>query len=102
MMRFVAAVLLPLLAAGAAGAEEIPQTLLDADYTQCHAACSQAKEESQCAVYCACITDSVQSEFTLEEYTPMALALAADQQADAASLSKLGGIAETCKNNSFQ
>ncbi len=102
MIRTIVAVLPLLLATGLAGASEIPQTFLEADYAQCHSACSQAQDESKCATYCSCVTDTMQSDFTLEEYMPMATAMAAGQQADPNSVAKLGGIATTCVRETFQ
>ena len=102
MLKTITVVLPLLLATGSARASEIPQSLLDADYTQCLATCGQSRDETQCATYCSCVTEGVQSEFTLEEYTPMALAMAAGQQADSESVTRLGTIATTCIRDTFQ
>jgi len=102
MMRSIFVALPLLLATGLAGASEIPPTFLEADYAQCVVACNQAQDESQCATYCSCVTDTMQSEFTLEEYMPMATAMASGQQADSNSVAKLGGIATACVREAFQ
>lgn len=102
MMRTMVVALALLLVTGSAGASEIPQTFLDADYAQCFSACGQAQDESQCATYCSCVTDTMRSEFTLEEYMPMATAMAAGQQADSNSVAKLGGIATICVQEAFR
>lgn len=102
MMRTIAVALSLLLATGPASASEIPQSFLDADYTHCLAACSERQAESQCAKYCSCVTDSMQTDFTLEEYTPMSMAMATGQQADAESVAKLGDIATACIRDTFQ
>jgi len=101
MIRTIVVVLPLLLTTGLAGASEIPQTFLDGDYAQCHSACSQARDESKCATYW-CVTDTMRSDFTLEEYMPMATAMAAGQQADSNSVAKLGGITTTCVREAFQ
>ncbi len=102
MMRTVVVALPLLLASGPVGGAEIPQTLLDTDQAQCLAACSESREESQCASYCSCVTDGMRTEFTLEEYNPMATAFAAGQQADADSVARLGSIATACVQDTFQ
>ena len=102
MIRIAVIALTLLLTLGPAGSSEIPQSLLDADHAQCSTVCSQAQDESQCANYCTCVTDRMRNEFTLEEYTPMAMAMAEGQQADSNSMTKLSDIATVCVRDSFQ
>jgi|GEM_PF-6292695 len=102
MTRAAVVALSLLLAVKLAGASEIPQSLLDADYAQCFSVCSRAQDESQCIKYCSCVTDRERTEFTLDEYMPMAMAMAAGQQADSKSMTKLSDIATACVRDSFQ
>lgn len=102
MIRIAVVALLLILAIGPAKASEISQSLLDAEQAQCSTICSQEHGESKCASYCTCVMDRIRTEITLEEYRPIAMAMANGQEADSNSMTKLSDISTACERDSFQ
>lgn len=96
MLRPLSVVVPLLLAAGMAGAEEIPQSALDSDYAECVRTCTSTTDETRCTSYCACALQGVQERFDLEEYRILTEALMARQSGESGSIAKLKGIMSSC------
>src|SRR5581483_1800740 len=79
-----------LLAAGAGltplRADPIPQNVLDNSHKSCMQNCvSSGPSTGKCTAYCNCTVDSIEEEFTGEEFMAMNTAAATNQPADPTS-----------------
>jgi hypothetical protein len=79
-------------------ADPIPQNVLDNSHKSCLQNCVTAgPSTARCTAYCNCTVDSIEEEFTGEEFMAMNTASATNQSIDPVSSSKLTQIVNTCR-----
>jgi hypothetical protein len=89
------------LGSGAAGADPIPQNVLDDNLRSCEQSCGATRPQAQCNAYCTCSVDSIEEKLTNAEYSAVNSAVVAHQPIPQGSQDKLQAIVNSCKAKSF-